>query len=249
MKIAIADDDPKEIETFKTIINEFARIKQMEIDLSCFCSAEELLADFSDRQYDAVFLDIYMDGMNGIEAAQKIRTVDDQTELIFLTSSRDHMSEAFHAHVFDYIQKPADRDRIFSVLEDLIRKQNIATGIPMLSFSARKKDFNLKFSEIKAVSADANYLEIIDRSGNTYHPRMTFSTVSELLLQDPRFLLVLRGILINMDYVISIGEKACQLEGGITLPINAKNSRKIEQAWQDYTFSRIRQDSLWKRRD
>ena len=164
-----------------------------------------------------------------------------------LTTSRDHMPEAFHAHVFDYIQKPADRKRIFSIMDDLIRKQNIETGTPIFSFSSQKKDYNLKFSEIKAVSADANYLEIIDRGGNTYHPRMTFSTVSELLLRDPRFLPVLRGILVNMDYVISIGEKACQLEGGITLPINAKNSRKIEQAWMDYTFNRIRQDSLWKR--
>ena len=247
MRIAIADDDPKEIGSFQKIISEYAGSKRLDLNLRCFDSAEELLADFTTRRYDAVFLDIYMKGMSGIEAARKIRSADDKIEIIFLTSSSEHMPEAFHTHAFDYLQKPADRERIFRLMDDLIRKQEIETGIPTLSFSVHKKDFRLSYSDIKAVSAAANYLEITDRAGNTYRPRMTFSTVSELLLQDPRFLIVLRGILINMDYVVSIGENSCLLEGGITLPINAKNSKKIEQAWLDYAFARIRNDSFGDR--
>ena len=41
MRIAVADDELKEIGSFRTIINEYARIKQLDLDLGCFSGAED----------------------------------------------------------------------------------------------------------------------------------------------------------------------------------------------------------------
>ena len=56
--------------------------------------------------YDAVFLDIDMKGINGIETGRKIRERDHETKIIYLTSYRDYVAGAFEVHAFQYLLKP-----------------------------------------------------------------------------------------------------------------------------------------------
>ena len=241
MNIAITDDIPFDAAALRTLLKDYAERNHQDLQISVFSSAEELLN--SHTSFAVIFLDIYMDEMSGIEAAERIRRHDSDVLLIFLTSSRNHMPEAFHVHAFEYIQKPIDPVSLKRVMDDALQKLDRNTAAPRLNFSIHRREYKLPYTNIKSVVSTANYLEITDRDNNVYKPRMTFSTVSELLSGDERFLTILRGILVNMDYVIGFEEKVCLLEGGITLPINTRNQRKIEQIWLDYSFDRIRKDS------
>lgn len=68
-------------------------------------------------QYAAVFLDIYMNGITGIETAEVIRKTDANLLLIFITSSPEHMADAFRIHAYEYVTKPFEKSRIFRLMD------------------------------------------------------------------------------------------------------------------------------------
>ena len=59
------------------------------------------------------------------------------------------------------------------------------------------------------------------------------------LTSDNCFLLINKGILVNMDHIIKFENKTCLLTGGISLPVRVREYAQIEQAWLDYIFAQI----------
>ena len=245
MNAAIVEDTQVSRDLLSEILAKYAAIQGIKLDISAFASGEELLADYRPLQYTVIFFDIFLDGMNGVDAAEKVRETDSDTLIVFITSSGDHMPHAFRFHAFDYIQKPFDNERIYRVMDDILKR--VTRPDPRrLFFTYEKRDYALTFSDIVCVRAEANYVEISDRNGDVYHPRMTFSSASAQLTQDSRFLLLMRGVLANMDYIESISADSCELKDGVTAPINIRNAKKIEQVWKNYRFSLSRDAAVRK---
>jgi len=242
MKIAIVDDRPEEVMELHRLLKEYAAIHQIELEISVFTRASAMLAGYHPLLYAVIFLDIYMQDMTGLDAAQVIREQDPDTLLIFLTSSDEHRPEAFRLHAFDYIEKPADEAQIYRVMDDIFRRQ---TGLATrrFAFTCNREEYRLAYTDLICVQASGHYLEISDKDGNVYRTRMTFAAAEEELSTDSRFLLILRGILVNMDYITGFGPGVCCLKGGIRLPINVKNGKRIEQIWKNYVFKKIRQET------
>ena len=244
MNIAVTDDLPREREKIIRILSEYAASNHMEISVSEYGSAEELLADYRPLLYSAVFLDIYMDGASGIEAAQRIRETDKDTIIIFLTTSEDHMPDAFRLHAYEYIVKPVIREDLFPVMDDILKKITPVSS-PAFSFPGQDGEVSVYYDDLVYVGTDAhNYLQILDREERSFFTRMTFAAAGEILSKDKRFLLIRRGVIVNMAYIQSFDEKLLKLTVGGPVPINPRNRRKLEQIWDNYLVDRMRSDIL-----
>lgn len=242
MNIAVVDDVKRERDCLCDILRDYAAAAGVVLELRCFSRAEELLADYRPLMYTVIFMDIFMDGMSGVDAAEQIRISDSDTLLIFFTTSDEYMSRAFMIHAFDYIRKPFDAERIFRVMDDILKRRT--AEVKRFAFSSDRRDYLIPYAEIVAVRTSDHYLEITTADGMTYRTRMTFAAAAAQLSEDRRFLPILRGVLVNMDYIRSFGGGACHLEGDIHLPINVRNSRKIEQMWRNYVFAKIRNEAM-----
>lgn len=243
MNIAIVDDEQRESEALTTLIREYAGQENLDIQIQVFHSAEELLEHYRPYAFTAVFMDIYMTGITGVEASRQILSADPGAVIIFLTTSRDHMPEAFSIHAYDYIPKPAEKSRIFKVMNDLLQRQARMTNSPRLDFTSEKRNVSLLLSEITCIrTAKHNYLDIFHADGSTFTARLTFSEVQQRLedADAHQFLLVLRGVLVNMDYIKNMDGETCLLKDGTVLPINIKNARKLHATWQNYSLDCIR---------
>lgn len=248
MNIAIVDDDSRECDRLSDIIKEYAAQARLPLTLSVYHSAEEILASYRPYAFTAIFMDVYMDGMTGVEAARDILAADSHAMIIFLTSSTDHMPDAFAIHAYDYIGKPAERSRIFKVLDDVLMRQTELDADEWLSFESDKDTISLAYHDIAYVkTGDRNYLDIADGSGNTYRTRLTFSEVSRILSEDNRFLLILRGVLVNMEYIIRIKDSICYLSDGSQLPVNVKKQKELESLWQNFKLDINRKHSRRRR--
>lgn len=246
LNIAIVDDMQTEMDSLSAVLQDYAAINQLEFTLHCFRCSEELLADYHPFVYAVIFMDIYMEGMTGMDATESIRAMDSDTLIVFLTASEEHMPDAFRFHAYDYIQKPADRGRLFALMDDILKRHTILSNSPKLIFSSNRKEYRIPYQDIVCVCTKGNYLEIRDQSGNTYKTRMTFSSIKDKLKEDHHFLQLLRGVLVNMDYIVDFEEGTCHLAENISLPINVRNARMIEQIWQNYVFSKIRREQRRK---
>ena len=92
--------------------------------------SEEVVYDFSSGagavrwlknhpgEIDLLFLDVEMDGMSGMEAAEEIRKFDTEIRIVFVTGYTDYVFEGYRVNAFDYIIKPAQAKR----LDDLLKR-------------------------------------------------------------------------------------------------------------------------------
>ena len=108
LNIAIIDDDLQDTERLTAFLAEWSEEHHLNFSVSVFHESTVFLDTLKDRRYNLVFMDIYMGPPGGIETASKLREYDSQAILIFLTSSPEHMPDAFHCHSFDYLVKPID---------------------------------------------------------------------------------------------------------------------------------------------
>lgn len=102
----------------KTFVSDFFRKKNREIRLRTFLSGEELLN--YDGQIDILFLDIQMNGMDGMETARKLRADKFRGFLIFITVLKEMVFQSFEVQAYDYLVKPVEEKQFEGTMERLL---------------------------------------------------------------------------------------------------------------------------------
>lgn len=243
MNVAVVDDRTEEREKLKRLLAEYAAESGTELRVSGFPDAESFLESYQPYLYTVIFLDIYLDGMTGLDCAEQIRRIDRDSALVFLTTSEEHRADAFSVHAFDYLCKPVGRDRLFRMMDEVLRRDADSQS---LCFNGGHGEVRLNYGDVVSVSSDGHYLEIRSGGGEVYKTRMLFSAAQELLCRDARFLPILRGVLVNMDYIRGFDKGVCRLDDGVSLPLNLRSQKALEQRWQNYLFARLRREAMEK---
>ena len=115
--IAICDDEKHMSDHIRAMASDFFRKKNREIQLRTFLSGEELLN--YDGQIDILFLDIQMNGMDGLETARKLRAGKFRGVLIFITVLKEMVFQSFEVQAYDYLVKPVDEKQFGKTMERL----------------------------------------------------------------------------------------------------------------------------------
>lgn len=120
-KLLIAEDEQLEREALKFIISKSVNDV---VDIEEAVNGREAISKSQASRPDIVILDINMPGINGLDAAWKIREKDPEVIIIFLTAFHqfDYAHEAIKIGVEDYIIKPSSEKRIIDVIEKVVEK-------------------------------------------------------------------------------------------------------------------------------
>ena len=138
MHIALADDRPDARKRLSETLSDYAFRNGLHFDIHAFPSGEALLEASISTRFSVIFLDVFMDGISGIETAAKIRETDEDVCLVFLTTSNEHQAQAIHLHVYDYINKDEGAGAVYRVLDRLLRRHLHDTR-PSLCFPPEKR--------------------------------------------------------------------------------------------------------------
>lgn len=239
MNIALVDDDAADRLRLEQMLAEYGTLHQLDMNFARFSCGEDLLRDYAPFRYAVIFLDIFMDGISGIDTAKGIREADDSTSLVFLTTSEEYRPDAFSLFATSYLIKPCAKEQVFRTLDHIFRLRTSAE--PCLSFSFDRQEFSLPFGDIVSLETDGNYLAITDQTGRIYRTRMTFSTAMERL--DSRFLTLIKGVAVNMDRVAQILDGQCRMQNGALFPLQVKRQAELREQWLNYKFAKIREGS------
>ena len=101
LKIALVDDERNCLDEMARLCGDFSAQTGRPVEAVSFTSGEAFLDAFEGGGFSVVFMDIYMDGIDGIAAALQMRGMDSGCLLVFLTSSTEFMPDAFSCHAFD----------------------------------------------------------------------------------------------------------------------------------------------------
>ena len=163
MNIAIVDDLKADSDQLKSILTSYAYENSLDLSIEVFSGGEEFLSEYENYNYTLIFMDIYMNGITGIETARKIRETDTDTAIVFLTSSSEFMPEAFSIHAYDYISKPAEIGRLYKVMDDFLKKKTMAVDVPYLFFTYEKDNVSVPYSDIALIRSIGHYNEIFSK--------------------------------------------------------------------------------------
>ena len=127
MNIAIIDDISTDAEALKNIAVSYFEKKQIRAEICHFFSAEEFFEDYQPGKFQILFLDIYMDGMTGMEAARRIRRQSDSCILVFVTTSSDFAVESYDVGASYYLLKPFQPEKLCSILDSFQSRHLLAS--------------------------------------------------------------------------------------------------------------------------
>jgi len=117
MRIAAVDDELHALKRFERMV-----CHNQEVELcGLFETGAQLLEYLAEHKLDAVFVDIEMPDVNGLELTQQILDLDDGIEIIFVTAFNQYAVEAFELQALDYILKPLKEDRLEKTLNRLLK--------------------------------------------------------------------------------------------------------------------------------
>lgn len=238
MRIAAVDDDRDLLERLAAICRDYAKARSLNLAVDTFSQGPALLEAWEPQTYSLVFVDVYMEPMDGIQLARELRRRQQNLCIIFLTTSGDFMPDAFAVHAFHYLQKPYSKVQIFSVLDDAMGVLPRQEGRLDIMCSGRLE--HLRVGEIVSAVSDAHYLQISTVSGSLYRTRMTLTEFLEDLSDQPAFLQINKGIVINMDYVDAVDAQSCRMVTGARHPIKVRDRVQIERRVRSYIFGQLR---------
>ena len=112
MRIAIVDDLAAERALLKDRLEQQLHRRNVQADILEYESSEKFLEAARKAPFTAAFLDIYMNGMTGMEAAKELRKTDTDCLLVFTTTSTDHALEGFQVRALHYLVKPFTEEDI-----------------------------------------------------------------------------------------------------------------------------------------
>lgn len=230
-KIAVCDDDRGVSKEVEAMIREWNPLIQVD----CFASGEELVARYSD--YEAVFLDIDMGGMNGIETGKAIRRMDKETKIIYLTAYRDYVSGAFGVHAFQYLLKPVNKKLIWNVLEEVFSYAESQERKTVLDFKTVDGlvclpaesiyYFEYENRRIRIVTAEEEYY-MAERIGNVAKRMAEFG-----------FSMPHQSFVVNMLHVKNVKNQTIYLDNEKQLPLSQKKQKIWKQELTAYLSERL----------
>ena len=202
-------------------------------------SGDAFLAAFPSKNYQVVFLDICMEGTNGIETARILRRADPDLLLVFLTSSPEYVWDAFPVHPFDYLLKPYREEKLFQLADELRRV--LFRAEPELEVRIARQQVHLPLRKIQYAMAQNHYVRIVSDDGEC-RTVSTFSQVEQLLRAQENFIVCNRGVILNMDKVLRLDSDCFEMLDGTCLPVRQKDKNTLFAQFTQYQFRHMRRE-------
>lgn len=239
MYISICDDDEKERKILAAYIQRAEKKNQLPYKIAAFESGEQLIEFMEKREVCKInFLDIYMDGMNGVELAGEILKRDKNAAIVFTTTSTDFMAEGFQIGAAHYLVKPIKYGNVEIALERCLRL--VGKAERYIELSVDREIRKILFSKIIYVEFQNRYCLLY----TSYGMMKSYLRLGDLeeKLNDPRFLRCHRSFLVNLDYVSSMAGYSFTLLDGSSVPVRREERAAMKQKFEDYYFEKLRKD-------
>jgi len=119
MIIGICDDEKMHAEKLELTIREFLERKDEDYEIRLYSNGYKLLEEVEDLE--VVFLDVMMPEMDGLATGRKLRKINDECRLIYVTGYELNYKETAKMYVFRYITKPYERKEIEEAIDACLR--------------------------------------------------------------------------------------------------------------------------------
>jgi DNA-binding LytR/AlgR family response regulator len=113
LTILAVDDELTQLEDLARLLRSFPAVREVE----CAFDAHDALLKASSQAYDAIFLDVRMPELDGLELGRVLRRFASPPQLVYVSAYDSAAVDAFELRALDYLRKPVSRRRLEEALE------------------------------------------------------------------------------------------------------------------------------------
>ena len=225
MNIAVVDDE-------KLILKQIGGLIEKQMPNCCldtYVTGDELLG--AGKRFDIVFLDIQMDGMDGIETAKRLRKRQDDIVLIFVTGNREYVFDALDLYAFHYLLKPVDENKFREVLERAA--EEVAKKKEKRFLFLKKRNLTLDQADILYIESRAKKVEIhTDGFKDIIEIYATMEELEGQLGED--FYRCHRAYIVNMAHITEYDNDSITITNGDKIYLTKKKYGDFVKAYMWY---------------
>lgn len=218
MYIAICDDQPEALHYISALIDEWQKERCLPLRYKVFYNAVEMLASARQEHFTLYLLDILMPGINGITTAEEIRSFDDATEIVFITSTTDFAYASYGVRALNYLLKPIGREPLFKLLDKLHLQEQRPQEALMLKTGTTL--IRVPFSNLVYVEVIRKHLYFHLINNEVREVMGALKDYENQLLARPEFMRVHRSYIVNMLQAAELSPTSIRTFAGETLPVS-----------------------------
>lgn len=229
MRIAVVENEQEERRHICSCIEDYFRQKDIGVEIYPFKDGREVVAA-AREPFDVIFMDIDMDGLDGLGAAKQIREFDCQVMIVFITNMAGYAIEGYSVQALDFLVKPVSalrmREELDKILE-IMGKRNPGK----IALKGNGNIYQIDINEIF-------YIEMYGRKIRVHHRQGVLELNSTLRYFEERlsgapFFRCHQAYLVNMAYISSIEKCDVEVEGD-RLPVSRQRRKELVQAFARY---------------
>lgn len=228
IKCIIIDDEPLAIRVIENHLSEF---QNFEV-IGTFNNPISALPLLEQEKIDAIFLDINMSKMNGLEF---IKNVELKTNIVITTAYREYAVESFDLDVLDYLVKPIPFNRFLKSVNKITQKvagdrngtkDAGSDNDSFIFLKVEKKLVKVRFDDILYIESLKDYIKIFSIT-DTYLVHKSLTGITEELPQE-NFLRIHRSYTIAIDKIKSVEGNSVEIDSK-RIPIGRKYVNQAKQ--------------------
>lgn len=233
LNIAICDDEEYFRELIRTCVCNYMDDRDIPFKIDLFDSGKSFLAlGFHILKYHIVFLDINMNGIDGIETAKLMRKVSNQIYLVFVTAYMDYTLEGYKVDAVRYLLKRRSnlQEPIDECMNAIFEKMNMTVSKIKFKFQEGEREIStvrLLYVESRLHKLEFHMMEDEEQVYTLYEKLNAI----EKQLEGHSFIRVHQSYLINMKYIQSIKRYKVILNQGLEFPIPRIRYRDVFDAY------------------
>lgn len=235
-RIALCDDEREELEKTEHVLASYQKQHtEYNFLIERFMDVEKLLCLMQQNEYmpDILFMDIYMPGKLGIEAAKELRRMGGQCLIVFLTTSKEYALEAFRVDAAQYLVKPVLEKEFNVVLDKLLRNLDKEQK-KYLPLRIDNQIHRICVHDIVYCEAQKKCQCIYLADGTQHLLRMTMAKLYDMLYVYPEFAKVGIGYIINLGHVDSLDSRELNMDNGQRIYLPRGSYQPLREQYFNY---------------
>ena len=243
INIGICDDNKEDIDVIQKFVTEYMSNKKILFRMNIYISGETLLE--ANNKLDIVFLDIVMNGINGIQAGINLKNVNRDTKIIYITSFSEYWKQAVNnVHAFAYLEKPivmSDISRqMDSVLYSLEKEDRKTVSFEVLKVDSYKTDVEYTNFDVN----DIYYFEYVGRKIMLKTKDREYFFIGQMKdvikkMESYKFACCHQSYMVNLKYVKKIKGYDLYLADDSKLPVSQKKSASFREKMNSFLQNSI----------
>lgn len=237
IKVAICEDIEIDRNLLKKIVGVLMGERGLEFQIDIYENGTSLISGYSNHPYDLIFMDIMMDGTDGIETGKQIRKLDSNVEIVYCTASEDFAIAAYEIHAMGYLLKPYEPRRIAAVIDYYIQKHP-QDDKNFIEVKSRRKSMIIPYHDIIYMESDNKVVHIYTQTRGAIKVYNKLDTLEQQINQKS-FLRCHQSFLVNLRYVVGMVDSDFIMINDDMIPIRKSGRKLIIKEYEEY----LRRDS------